>query len=328
MPKFLRQPAGSAILGIVFALLVVSCGEAPPTRPTPPPPPPPPPGSMGPIAFVSTREGSPAIYVANEDGSNVTRLVAASVALTYPAWSPDGRRLAFARQLDGVYVINVDGSGLRKIWSRGTTSYPSYPVDWSPDGSKIAFMDCCGTDTGIFVIDSNGSDVTRLIGHEFAGPGCKDVMDTCGVYSPTWSPDGQQIAFAYWGGYCCGLSGVAIINVDGTLPRFLRPADGGSSPAWSPDGTKIAFQTGFFGGLSGEIGFVSADGSGRPQFLQISGEDPRWTPDGSIIFSARTDADRRRVFISTGTGPRRQLIPEANAPANPGYEDCCAVWAR
>lgn len=155
MPKFLRQPAGTAILGIVFALLIVSCGkEAPPTGPTPPPPPPPPqPGSMGPIAFVSNRDGGHAIYLANDDGSNVTRLIATSVN-SYPAWSPDGRRLAFVRQPEGIYFVNVDGSGLRRIWSRGPTWGP---VDWSPDGSKLVFMTCCGTDEGIFIMNSDGS---------------------------------------------------------------------------------------------------------------------------------------------------------------------------
>jgi Tol biopolymer transport system component len=320
MPKPVRQSPAIASLGILLALFLNSCDD-PPTGPSRQPPPPPPPAvqrSTGPIAFVSNREGSPAIYVANDDGSNVTRLVAASAPLVYPAWSPDGRRLAFARQADGLYVINVDGSGLRRIWSQGFTTYP---VDWSPDGSKIAFM-AFGADKGILVIDSNGSDVTRLIGHEFAGKGCEDVSDTCGVYSPTWSPDGQQVAFAVWGGHGVNSSGVAIVNVDGTL-RFRIDEGAGESPAWSPDGTRIAFH-----GYSRGIGLVNADGSGRPLFLGISGEDPRWAPDGSIIFSARNEAGRKRVFVTTGAGSPRQLIPEATAAANPGYEDCCAVWAR
>jgi Tol biopolymer transport system component len=313
--RWRRQTA--VALSQVLGLLLISCDkQALPTGPTPPPPPPPTvQRSTGPLAFVSNREGSHAIYLADEDGSTVTRLIPTFVN-SYPAWSPDRQRLAFVRQPE-IYVVNVDGSGLRRIWSQGRTWGP---VDWSPDGSKIAFMACCGTDKGIFVMNSDGSDVTRLVGHEFANPGCDDPGNACGVESPTWSPDGQQIAFAFSGGYGSLTSGVAIINVDGTLLR--RFETGWYSPAWSPDGTKIAFH-GFR-----EIGVVSADGSGQPLFLQISGEAPRWAPDGSIMFSALNDAGRRRAFITTGTGLPRQLIPEATAPANPGYEDCCAVWAR
>jgi Tol biopolymer transport system component len=320
MSKPFRQSPGIASLGIGFALLVVSCGkDALPTGPTSPPPPPTAQRSTGPIAFVSTREGAPAIYLANEDGATVTRLIATSVQ-SYPAWSPGGRRLAFVRQPEGIYVVNVDGSSLRRIWSEGLTWGP---IDWSPDGSKLAFMVCCGTDKGIFVMNSDGSGVTRLIDHESAGPTCIG-SDSCGVESPTWSPNGQQIAFLSWGGYGFTSSNLVAISVDGTQRRFLL-TDYGGSPAWSPDGTTIAFER---PGLPREIGLVSADGSGRPLSLQIFGEDPRWAPDGSIVFSAVNDAGRRRVFIATGAGSRRQLIPEATASAIPAYEDCCAVWAR
>jgi Tol biopolymer transport system component len=311
-------------MGIGLALLVISCGkDAPPIGapigPTPLPPLPAPPTeqrSTGPIAFVSTRDGSHAIYLANEDGSTVTRLVATSVQ-SYPAWSPDRGRLAFVNQ-PAIYVVNVDGSGLRRIWSQ---VYTSGPVDWSPDGSKVAFMTCCGTDKGIFVMNSDGSEVTRLIEHESVGPGC-DGNDGCGVESPTWSPDGQQIAFLSWGRITP--TQLVAISVDGTRRRVLLDADV-SSPAWSPDGTKIAFQRGYD---LGEIGIVNADGSGRPLYLGMSGKDPRWVPDGSILFSAKNDAGRKRIFVASGAGSRRQLIPEASAPVNPGYEDCCAVWAR
>jgi len=179
MSKPFRQSPGIASLGIGFALLVVSCGkDALPTGPTSPPPPPTAQRSTGPIAFVSDRDGNRAIYLANEDGSTVTRLIATSVQ-SYPAWSPGGRRLAFVRQPEGIYVVNVDGSGLRRIWSEGLISGP---IDWSPDGAKLAFR-AYGTDKGIFVMNSDGSGVTRLIDHESAGPGCGG--DDCGVESPT-----------------------------------------------------------------------------------------------------------------------------------------------
>lgn len=316
-----RRRLLALVLSAVLGLLFVACDKRPlPNGPTPlPPSSPPAPASTGPIAFVSDRDGGLAIYVADADGSNVTRLIATSPQ-SYPAWSPAGRRLAFVRQPEGIYVVNSDGSGLRNIWRQGQTHGP---VDWSPDGSKIAFTVFNSADSGIFVMNSDGSEITRLIDHESAGPRCGGGTQ-CSVESPTWSPDGRYIAFLSWGGYGVGFSDLVAITVDSGQRRFSL-GDYGGSPAWSPDGTKIAFDR---GSVPGEIGIVSADGSGRPVFLQSSGNDPRWAPDGSIVFSAPNDMGRRRVFNTTGSGSPRQLIPDATTPSNPNYQDCCAVWAR
>ena len=319
-----RRRRAAVVLLAVFGLLFVACDQRPlPNGPTPlPSPSPPAPASTGPIAFVSDRDGGLAIYVADADGSNVTRLIATS-PLSYPAWSPDGRRLAFARQPAGIYVVNSDGSGLRNIWGQGQ-AYGQ--LDWSRDGSKLAVAVFSGADGGIFVMNSDGSEITRLIGHEFTAAGCTGNYD-CGVESPTWSPDGRHIAFLSSGGYGVRSSDLVAIIVDNRQRRFSLGEYGGS-PSWSPDGTKIAFDRQGTG--QGDIGVVSVDGSGsgRPLFPGISGEDPRWAPDGSILFSAPNDVGKKRVFISTGSGSRRQLIPDATAPVNAGYQDCCAVWAR
>ena len=316
-----RNPStaiASLSLIAVTGFLLVSCDKAP-TQPGPMPPPPEGPTvqrSTGPIAFVSNRDGTDAIYLADEDGSNVTRLTTTSVN-SYPAWSPDRRSLAFVRQPE-VFVVSVDGSGLRRIWNQGRTWGP---IDWSRDGSKIVFASFGSADSGIFVMNSDGSELTRLISHESAGPGCGGG-DFCSVESPASSPDGRRIAFFSWGGYGFTSSYLATISLGNTQRRVLLP-DYGLSPAWSPDGTKIAFHTG-----DRRIGLVDANGPAQPTFLQVSGEDARWAPDGSILFSALNDTGRRRVFIITETGSPRQLIPEATAPSNPAYQDCCAVWAR
>src|SRR5262245_28014917 len=98
------------------------------------------------IAFVSTRDGGgpapgyrsvPYVYVANADGSGVTRLTQGA----RPTWSGDGQRIAFHSWSGGaasggpaeIRVMNADGSNERVL---GRGGYPS----WSPDGTKIAFM--------------------------------------------------------------------------------------------------------------------------------------------------------------------------------------------
>lgn len=321
--RFVAGRLAGAGLIVVFTAVTSGCDQSSPLTPTPGPTPGPPPGptgpaSTGPIAFVSNRDGRQhsVIYLANADGSGVTRLVdGLSVG-----WSPDGRTLGFSR-FDGVYVINADGTGLRRIWTAAPSRYAQGAPAWSPDGARIAFTESGSADTGIHVMRSDGSDVSRLVSH---GPGCGDFCrgGDRGVGFPAWSPDGRRIAFEVFN-YDYP-SGIHVMNSDGSDPRALTDSvEHASSPSWSPDGGTIAFAQ------WGAIGIINADGSGRRVFLQVPDvQSPRWAPDGSIVFSGVNSAGSRRIFIATGSGSPRQVVPDAAAPANTIYGDWGAVWAR
>jgi Tol biopolymer transport system component/serine/threonine protein kinase len=122
------------------------------------------------IAFMSTRDGAPEIYVMNADGRNPVRLTFGAVARSgratwagRPSWSPDGCKIAFSSNRDGnleIYVTNVDGSGLTRLTSDSADDvHPS----WSPDGRQIAFAS--SRELGhqqIFVMNADGSDPKRL----------------------------------------------------------------------------------------------------------------------------------------------------------------------
>ena len=112
------------------------------------------------IAYVSYKEGSKGIYRINADGSGRTSLykhLDRGRLISSPAWSPDGKRIAFAvggKQSGGgdyseIYTINVDGSGISSLTYRSSRDTdPS----WNPDGTKLAFTSDLVGNTEIYVI--------------------------------------------------------------------------------------------------------------------------------------------------------------------------------
>jgi Tol biopolymer transport system component len=115
----------------------------------------------------------------------------------------------------------------------------------------------------------DGSGVTRLTNND-------NVHNT----EPTWSPDGEKIAFAR--SELGGNDEIYVMNSDGTGQTRLtnNNASDWSSPSWSPDGTKIAFSSHREGG---EIYVMNADDGSYMTRLTVDGFDPTWSPDGTKI---------------------------------------------
>jgi Tol biopolymer transport system component len=118
------------------------------------------------IVYSSNQDGdSLDIYIMDSDGANKKRITSSDGFDFSPAWSPDGKQIVFTSTRDStsniearrIYVINIDGSGQKKL----TTFYSDW-ADWSPDGARIVFTRHEGNGTAVSSSRANlGPDAAR-----------------------------------------------------------------------------------------------------------------------------------------------------------------------
>jgi Tol biopolymer transport system component len=269
------------------------------------------PGENGKIAFNCGGR----ICTINPDGTGLTTITSppfTDVGDRYPAWSADGRKIAFAREFscdlpfcsaitDDVMVMNADGSALANL----TNSPNSDEIDpsWSPDSTEIAFaspqLGFCVRPEGcppydVYVMSADGTGVRKLTDHSAVGGNAA---------APSWSTDGSELAFA--AGF--GLYG---INPEGGGLTQLTNLDD-DAPNWSPDGRRIAFfrasiHIGDPVPLTWAIYVAGADGTDQTKLTSGPFDvDPAWSPDGvKIAFYSVGPPAGIWIMNSDGTDPR------------------------
>jgi Tol biopolymer transport system component len=247
------------------------------------------------MAFVSPQGGAFDVWTARLDGSEMRRLTRTKAYDSFPAWSPDGRRIVFVtdrRAVGKLWVVNADGRGLRRLTRGG--SKDADPA-WSPKGSLIAYASTARP-PGIWLVRPDGTHARPVRRRGVAGG------------APSWSPNARQIAFAARCVQDALHTCVYAISASGTRRRQLtRPAnDDDWAPAWSPDGRQIVWMRGPV------LWIMNADGS-SPHKLHPAGEwpddsppydtYPSWSPDGSrILFGTTYSPSGIAVVNRDGSG--------------------------
>jgi hypothetical protein len=244
------------------------------------------------------------IYSVNGDGSNLTRVTNG----IDPAYSPDGKSIAFTRWSNppGVFVANADGTNERALYGANQTLSPQ----WSPDGTRLVFSrQSGGSPDSSFCFGSFGCFDILADPHwklQIVNVNDKTVYDpssTAHSFSPTWRSDGATIAYAD------GTFGVMATLATGGAPfNLYKQNPDVQSPIYSADGTKIAMMVKQHDHW--EIDAMNADGSNvvavtKPNplsFTVVNNVAPTWSPDGSQILFLSDRGGKWEFFVVNPDG--------------------------
>ena len=275
---------------------------------------------------------NPEIYVGTADGSGLVNLTSSEAIDTDPAWSPDGRAIAFVRAVPGdiwpptfsLFAVAPDGTRLRRLTRCVPPRCPGDgSITWSPDGSTIAFV----RGSSIHAVDVSSRTVTLLYApHRLTG-----------LAGLSCSPDGSAIAFSALAvgtgpdglPTASGRPQLFALDVHGggvrRLTRCPEPSCAGDvEPAWSPDGSRIAFTRQRPDGgrdlylLELTTGRLARVHACRPPECQEGGLQPAWSPDGShlaFVVGGPLGGDIRlvdtagRAVVTVTSGPMLDCCP-------------------
>lgn len=250
------------------------------------------------IAYITATGSAPnyqyALMVADSDGYNPQVVVRSRESLMSPAWSPDGRKLAYVSFESGnssVYIQDL-GTGSRQVVSnsKGINSAPGF----SPDGSRLSLSLSKGGNPDIYVLDLGSRQLTQVTRH-FA-------IDT----EARWAPDGQSL---YFTSDRSGKPQIYQVSPSGGEPSRVtfQGQYNASASVVDAKGIKIAMVQG-----SGNVYRIAVLDRATNQNTLVSpgsqDEHPSFAPNGSMLLYAASEGSRGVLYAASADGRVRQRL--------------------
>jgi eukaryotic-like serine/threonine-protein kinase len=212
------------------------------------------------------------LYAINADGTGLKQLTVSPGSDFEPAWSPDGKKIAFTSVRGGfrqIYTLDVDPQDITLL-TNTTDAIESSQPSWSPDGTKIVYMVKRVGTYQVWAMNADGQEAVQLVRSG------QDLWD----FLPSWSPDGITIFFSQrrMGAFRPWLMQVDYqdLTQDPRKLNFITPIE---DVSFSPDGFWIVYE-GMDNEGNRDVYFMTITGSGRTRLTNDPKVDfdPAWRP--------------------------------------------------
>jgi TolB protein len=249
------------------------------------------------IAYVLQTGNNYELQIADADGQNPQVMLRSPQSIISPAWSPDGKRLAYVSFESGKPVIYVQtlatGQRVPLANFKGNNSAPA----WSPDGSQLAIVLSRDSISQIYTINADGSGLRRVMR--------SPLIDT----EPFYSPDGSSLVFTSDRGGSPHIYRVPVGG--GDAQRITFNGSYNISPALSPDGNNLVYVT----RRDGAFRIAVQNMSTNAETLLTTGPDdqsPSFAPNGMQVLYSSVQNGRSVLAVTSVDGRVRQTLSSLN----------------